>query len=134
MRKMELEAGHVRTQLRCIPPAKKTLVLERDDYTCQMCGAASGMPHHEIPWTRANIRVGRIVPVRSGGGDDVGNLRAVCSVCDEGVRGLTLDRPSFPELLVQLRRATGFDQLEVLSWLINKYPVRAREISSKPEK
>jgi hypothetical protein len=60
------------------------------------------------------------------GDDDFLNLRAICSVCNEGARNLTLDRPSLQKLLVQIRRATGHDQLEVLRWLITKFPTQAK--------
>ncbi len=49
-----------------------------------------------------------------GGKDEPGNLRAACLVCNEGARNLTLDRPSLQKLLIQVRRATGADQQEVL--------------------
>lgn len=48
-----------------------------------------------------------------GGSDAPSNLRAVCSVCNEGARNLMLDRPSLQKLLIQVRRGTGGDQLEV---------------------
>jgi hypothetical protein len=57
-----------------------------------------------------------------GGSDDPGNLRAICSICNEGARNLTQDRPTLRKLLIQIRRATGADQIEVLKWLMRKYP------------
>jgi len=66
-----------------------------------------------------------------GGGDEPSNLRAVCSVCNEGARNLTLDRPSLQKLLIQVRRATGADQVEVLRWLVRKFPNQATEILKK---
>jgi hypothetical protein len=63
-----------------------------------------------------------IVDKSMGGKDEAGNLRAICSVCNEGARNLTLDRPSLQKLLIQVRRATGADQLQVLSWLLKKFP------------
>jgi hypothetical protein len=42
-----------------------------------------------------------------------------------------LDRPSLQKLLIQIRRATGGDQMQVLKWLITKYPVQAAEITAK---
>ena len=66
-----------------------------------------------------------------GGTDDPANLRALCSVCNEGARNLTLDRPSYEKLLIQVRRATGADQLKVLEWLIMKFPKQSEDIISK---
>jgi len=56
-----------------------------------------------------------------GGTDDPSNLRAICSVCNEGARNLTLDRLSARKLLIQVRRATIADQLAVLKWLNQKF-------------
>jgi hypothetical protein len=61
------------------------------------------------------------------GKDDPTNLKAICSVCNEGARNLTLDRPTARKLLIQVRRATGVDQLEVLKWLLKKFPKKAEE-------
>ena len=69
-----------------------------------------------------------------GGSDEPSNLRALCSVCNEGARNLTLDRPSLQKLLIQVRRASGGDQLEVLKWLITKYPAQAAKTTAELEK
>ena len=66
-----------------------------------------------------------------GGTDDLSNLRTLCSVCNEGAANLTLDRPSQEKLLIQIRRATGADQLKALAWLIKKYPQQAKQFISE---
>lgn len=63
-----------------------------------------------------------------GGTDDPSNLRAICSVCNEGASNATLTRPDLQKLLIQIRRATSQDQIEVLQWLIKKFPKQAAEI------
>jgi 5-methylcytosine-specific restriction endonuclease McrA len=100
----------------------RALVLNRDNFTCQMCGATAGEPHPDDGGRKTRIQVGRIVARFRGGSDDPTNLRAICSVCNDGLRRLTLDRPSSRELLIQIRRATGTDQIEVLRWLVKKFP------------
>ncbi len=57
-----------------------------------------------------------------------GNLRAVCSICNEGAANLTLDRPSATKLLAQIRRATADDQLEILRWLARKFPKQTKDL------
>jgi hypothetical protein len=69
-----------------------------------------------------------------GGDDEATNLRAICSVCNEGARNLTLDRPSLQKLLIQVRRATGGDQMEVLRWLVRKFPKQVAGILSEISK
>jgi len=108
--------------------------LDRNGFTCQMCGAVAGEPHPSDPTRKTRLHIGHIVDKSMGGSDEPSNLRAICSVCNEGARNLTLDRPSLQKLLIQVRRATGGDQLEVLKWLITKYPVQAAKIVGKMEK
>ncbi|HBY64254.1 MAG TPA: HNH endonuclease [Solibacterales bacterium] len=111
---------------RGISKETRAYVLDRNGFTCQMCGAVAGEPHPYDPARKARLHIGHIVDKSTGGSDDPANLRAICSVCNEGARNLTLDRPSLQKLLIQVRRATGADQLEVLRWLLRKYPKQAR--------
>jgi len=112
----------------------RAYVLDRNGFTCQMCGAVAGEPHPADPSRRTRLHIGHIVDKSMGGSDEASNLKAVCSVCNEGARNLTLDRPSVQKLLIQVRRATGGDQLEVLRWLITKYPAQAAKITARLER
>ncbi|MCL4843785.1 MAG: HNH endonuclease [Bryobacteraceae bacterium] len=87
-----------------------------------MCGAVAGEPHPFDPTRKTRLQIGHTIDKSMGGGDDPSNLRAICSVCNEGARNLTLDRPSLQKLLIQVRRATAADQVEVLRWLVLKFP------------
>lgn len=107
---------------RGISKETRAYVLDRNGFTCQMCGAVAGEPHPYDPGRKTRLQIGHIVDKSMGGSDEPSNLRAVCSVCNEGARNLTLDRPSLQKLLIQIRRATGADQVEVLRWLIRKFP------------
>lgn len=109
----------------------RSLVLDRNGFTCQMCGAVAGEPHPYDECRKTRLHIGHIVDKSMGGTDDISNLRAICSVCNEGARNLTLDRPSARKLLMQIRRASGADQLEVLQWLIQKYPEQTRGLVKK---
>ena len=106
----------------------RAYVLDRNGYTCQMCGAVAGEPHPYEPSRLARFHIGHIIDKSMGGIDDPANLKALCSVCNEGAANLTLDRPSHEKLLIQMRRATGADQLKVLEWLIKKFPKQANEM------
>lgn len=119
---------------RGISKEARAFVLDRNGFTCQMCGAAAGEPHPHDPTRRTRLHVGHVIDKSMGGSDDPSNLRAVCSVCNEGARNLTLDRPSLHKLLIQVRRATGADQLEILAWLMRKYPVQGIKLAKNIEK
>lgn len=106
----------------------RAYVLDRNGFTCQMCGAVAGEPHPYDPTRKTRLHIGHIIDKSMGGTDDPANLRAVCSVCNEGASNLTLDRPSYEKLLIQVRRATGADQLKVMEWLVKKFPKQAKEL------
>ena len=109
----------------------RAYVLDRNGFTCQMCGAVAGEPHPYDSTRRTRLHIGHIVDKSMGGTDDPGNLRAICSVCNEGASNLTLDRPSHEKLLIQIRRATGADQIKVLEWLIRKFPKQSEQLISE---
>jgi len=92
-----------------------------------MCGAVAGEKHPDDPNRVTRLHIGHIIDKTMDGKDEPSNLRAICSVCNEGAKNLTLDRPSLKKLLIQVRRATGADQLEVLRWLKSKFPHEAFE-------
>lgn len=99
----------------------RAYVLDRNGFTCQMCGAVAGEPHPYDPTRKTRLHIGHIIDKSLGGSDEPANLRAICSVCNEGASNVTLTRPDLQKLLVQIRRATTADQLEVLEWLRKKF-------------
>jgi hypothetical protein len=107
---------------RAISKETRAFVLDRNGFTCQQCGAVAGEPHPYDPSRKTRLHIGHVIDKSMGGTDDPGNLRALCSVCNEGAANLTFDRPSLTKLLVQVRRATASDQREVLKWLRLKFP------------
>lgn len=107
---------------RGISKETRAYVLDRNGFTCQMCGAVAGEQDLHDPSRKTRLHIGHIIDKSAGGDDSVSNLRALCSNCNEGARNLTLDRPSLMKLLIQIRRATKNDQLEVLKWLRDKFP------------
>ena len=113
---------------RAISKETRAFVLDRNGFTCQMCGAVAGELHPYDPPRKTRLHIGHIIDKSQGGTDDPSNLRALCSVCNEGASNLTLERPSVQKLLIQIRRAKGGDQVEVLKWLVKKFPKQAKEI------
>jgi HNH endonuclease len=107
---------------RAISKETRAFVLDRNGFTCQQCGAVAGESHPYDAGRKTRLHIGHIIDKSMGGSDEAGNLRAICSVCNEGSKNLTLDRPSVQKLLIQIRRATGDDQLRVLEWLLLKFP------------
>lgn len=112
---------------RDISKETRAYVLDRNGFTCQMCGAAAGEPHPFDQGRKTRLHIGHIIDKSMGGTDAPSNLRAICSVCNEGASNLTLNRPETIKLIAQVRRAPTKDQIEVLKWLIQKFEKLSRD-------
>lgn len=106
----------------------RAFVLDRNGFTCQMCGAVAGEPHPDDNGRRTRLHIGHIIDLSMKGTNDPSNLRALCSVCNEGAANITLERPKAEKLLAQIRRAPGTDQVKVLEWLVKKFPQQAKKL------
>lgn len=113
---------------RGISKETRAIVLDRNGFTCQVCGAGAGEPHPFDTSRKTRLHIGHIIDKSMGGTDDPHNLRAVCSICNEGASNITPDRPSALKLKAQVRKARGDDQLEVMRFLIQKYPDEATKM------
>lgn len=115
---------------RDISKETRAFVLERNGYTCQMCGLAAGDPDPYRPGITVRLTMGHIIDKSKGGSDGPENLRAVCTNCNEGLQNTAPPKPDRIELLRQVRRARIDDQLHLLEWLEKKYAkIRAKKES-----
>lgn len=96
-------------------------VLERNGYTCQMCGVAAGDPDPDMSGRTIRLHIGHIVDRIHGGPDNLSNLRALCSRCNQGARNTVQEPPRWVWLLSQIRRASEEDQQKALEWLRQKF-------------
>lgn len=106
---------------RSISKETRAFILERNGYTCQMCGLAAGDRDPFHPTLKVRLTMGHIIDKSKGGTDAPGNLRAVCTNCNEGLQNISPPKPARIELLKQVRRATIEDQMYLLGWLESKY-------------
>jgi len=106
---------------RSISKETRAWVLERNGYTCQMCGSAAGDADPFHPGQKIRLAMGHIIDKSKGGKDTPENLRAVCTNCNEGLQNTAPPKPDRIELLKQVRRATIEDQLHLLGWLETKF-------------
>lgn len=111
---------------RNISKETRAWVLERNGYTCQMCGVAAGDPDPFDSSRTVRLTMGHIIDKSKGGEDTLQNLRAVCSNCNEGLQNSSLPKPDQIHLLAQVRRATIDDQQALLKWLLQKFKLTLR--------
>ena len=97
----------------------RALVLERNGYTCVMCGIGAGELNDF--GRRTVLHVGHIVDKSHGGNDELSNLRALCARCNEGASNIAQEPPSHAMLLAQVKRASRSDQRSILDWLKQKF-------------
>lgn len=109
---------------RNISKETRARVLERNGFTCQMCGVAAGDIDPFNAARTVRLTMGHIIDKSKGGSDTFENLRAVCTNCNEGLQNASLPKPHRIQLLAQIRRATIDDQLAVLEWLRLKFKTK----------
>jgi len=95
-------------------------VLDRNGFTCQMCGLTPG-DIDPATGRKVRLHVGHIVDKSLGGKDELSNLRALCSTCNQGAKNVTSEKPSSIWLLSQVRRAGVDEQRAVYDWLKSKF-------------
>lgn len=69
-----LKEYHARNQRRLMTPRLRHEIMERDDYTCQICGKY-------IP-DEVGLHIDHIVPIEKGGKSVPSNLQVLCSKCN----------------------------------------------------
>lgn len=111
-----------------IPEHLRLVALSGVEFACFMCGATQGDQNPYDPLDPIRLHVSYIIDKQKGGSDELSNLRALCSICNEGAQNISPKRPDWVDLLVQIRRAPALHQIEALKWLIRKFPTQARGI------
>jgi hypothetical protein len=111
---------------RGISKETRAWVLERNGYTCQMCGVAAGDLDPLGGSRPVRLTMGHIKDKSKGGDDTPQNLRAICTNCNEGLQNTALPKPDQVHLLSQTRRATIDDQKVLLDWLLQKFKLEAK--------
>lgn len=106
---------------RSISTRLRAEILERNGYTCQMCGAGAGDPDELKPGRKVRMHVGHVDHKKFGGADDPSNLRTLCHNCNQGAKDITPVPQKQAWLLGQVRRASRSDQIAVKQWLDSKF-------------
>ncbi len=105
---------------RMISARLRAEVLDRNGFTCQMCGLTPGVID-PLTGRPARLHIGHIKDKSLGGKDELSNLRTLCSSCNQGAKNITSEKPSAIWLLSQVRRAGRDEQKAVYEWLKSKF-------------
>src|ERR1019366_4745355 len=105
---------------RAISGKLRAEVLDRNGFTCQMCGATPG-DIDAATGRKVRLHIGHIKDKSLGGKDELSNLRALCSTCNQGAKNITSEKPTAIWLLGQVRRAGQDEQKAVFDWLRAKF-------------
>jgi 5-methylcytosine-specific restriction endonuclease McrA len=70
---------------------------------------------------KVRLHIGHIKDKNLGGKDELSNLRALCSTCNQGAKNITGEKPSAIRLLSQIRRAWLDEQKAAYDWLAKKF-------------
>lgn len=95
-------------------------VLDRNGFTCQMCGLTPG-DIDPATGRKVRLHIGHIKDKSLGGKEELSNLRALCSTCNQGAKNITSEKPTGIWLLSQIRRAGQDEQRAVFDWLQKKF-------------
>lgn len=99
-------------------------VLDRNGFTCQMCGLTPG-DMDPLTGRKVRLHIGHIKDKNLGGKEELSNLRTLCSTCNQGAKNVTGEKPSTIWLLSQVRRAGQEEQKAVFDWLARKFGGKA---------
>jgi 5-methylcytosine-specific restriction endonuclease McrA len=106
--------------VRGISTKLRAQVLDRNGFTCQMCGLTPG-DIDPGSGRKVRLHLGHIMDKSLGGKDELSNLRALCSTCNQGAKNVTGEKPTSIWLLSQIRRAGQDEQRAVFAWLSTKF-------------
>ncbi|OGW37209.1 MAG: hypothetical protein A2Y97_11580 [Nitrospirae bacterium RBG_13_39_12] len=98
---------------RGISPQLRNEILERNGFTCQLCGAGPGDRDPFNPNRKLRLHIDHIVPISQGGSNDKDNLRVLCSVCNQGRANIQPLSESALNILLRIRRLPRAAQKEI---------------------
>jgi len=111
---------------RSVPPGLRSKILERNGYTCQLCGAGAGDPDPCHPGRKVRLHVDHIVPASQGGRTEEDNLMVTCSACNQGKMNIQSPSESAKNLIARIRKQPRAVQREVYEYLEKAFGCEGR--------
>jgi hypothetical protein len=113
---------------RGISPQLRNEILERNGFTCQLCGAGPGDVDPFDASRKVRLHIDHIKPISQGGTDAKENLRVCCSACNQGRSNLQAPSETAMNIMMRLRKASKDVRREVYEALKNSF---ANEVDPK---
>lgn len=106
---------------RTISPQLRNEILERNGFTCQLCGAGVGDTDPFNPNRKVRLHIDHIIPISQGGTDDKGNLRVLCSACNQGRANVQPPTETALNIIAKIRKLPKSEQREIYEILQRKF-------------
>lgn len=106
---------------RAISPQLRNEILERNGFTCQLCGSGPGDPDPFNPNRKVSLHVDHLKPISQGGTDDKSNLRVLCSACNQGRSNVQAPSDTALNILAKIRKLPKREQQEIYDFLKRKF-------------
>lgn len=98
---------------RGISPQLRNEILERNGFTCQLCGSGPGDTDPFNPNRKIRLNIDHTIPLSQGGSNKKENLRVLCSACNLGRKNIQPLSESALNILARIRRLPRTSQKEV---------------------
>jgi len=106
---------------RTINPQLRNEILERNGFTCQLCGAGPGDVDRFNPNRMVRLHIDHVLPISQGGTDDKENLRVLCSACNQGRSNVQPPSETALNIIAKIRKLPKSNQKEIYEILKKKF-------------
>jgi len=112
---------------RTITPQLRSEILERNGFSCQLCGAGPGDPDPFNPNRKVRLHIDHIKPISQSGTDDRDNLRVLCSACNQVRSNVQPPSETALNVLAKIRKLSRTEQREIFDFLKRKFQTKEKK-------
>lgn len=106
---------------RTISPQLRNAILERNGFTCQLCGSGPGDTDPFNPNRKVRLHIDHIIPISQGGSNSADNLRVLCSACNQGRANVQPPSETALNIIAKIRKLPKSQQKEIYDVLKRKF-------------
>lgn len=79
-------------------------ILERNGFTCQLCGRTGGDADPSDPTRKVRLVIDHEIPIEQGGTNDRSNLRVLCTACNQARANIQPPTETAKNLIARIRK------------------------------